>query len=159
MPHHDPMAAPLVEERVSLSVDDDALPAVHDALERFWRDVDGAVRAGESRAWRVEFSTALLEIAANILRHAYPPGQLPAWFSLHLSLFPDFAEAVLTDSGVVLPMGLPVLPLPNPLVVDWVEIPEDGMGLAVAQAALDELEYERSGDANIWRLVKRTGAT
>ncbi len=32
---------------------------------------------------------------------------------------------------------------------------EDGRGLAIARSLLDELGYERDGDLNRWRLVKR----
>jgi serine/threonine-protein kinase RsbW len=32
---------------------------------------------------------------------------------------------------------------------------EDGRGIAIARALLDELGYERDGELNRWRLVKR----
>jgi hypothetical protein len=32
---------------------------------------------------------------------------------------------------------------------------ETGRGLAIARKALDELGYERKGEVNTWRLVKR----
>jgi anti-sigma regulatory factor (Ser/Thr protein kinase) len=32
---------------------------------------------------------------------------------------------------------------------------ETGRGLAIARKVLDELGYERDGEVNIWRLVKR----
>lgn len=37
-------------------------------------------------------------------------------------------------------------------------LPEGGWGLALARATLDHLGYERAGDENRWRLVKRLPA-
>lgn len=147
--------APLVEEQVRLDVDALALPAVHDVLHRFWTEAATVLPRSGPSSWRLEFGTALLEIASNIFRHAYPPEQRPASFSLQLRLFPQCAVAVLTDTGVALPVRLPASRLPDPLALDLDDLPEAGMGLAVAQAAVDELDYQRDGDANVWRLSKR----
>lgn len=155
MPRPKASKTPLYEERLTVSLDDTAFAAVHDALHRFWRRASNLLPATEQPGWRLEFATALMEVAANIFRHAYAPQQRPASFSLRLCLFPDRAEAVLTDSGVALSVRLPVGPLPDPLDLDVEELPEDGMGLAVAQAALDELAYRRQGKSNVWRLAKR----
>ena len=40
------------------------------------------------------------------------------------------------------------------------DLAENGRGLWLAKATLDELDYVRVGDRNTWRLVRnRTGAT
>lgn len=148
-----------MEERVSLNADAPALAAVHDALRRFWERTTGVLPAPDQQTWRLEFATAVLEIASNIVRHAHPPGQRAAAFSLRLRLFQDGAEAVLTDSGGALTAALPDRGLPDPLEPDWTSLPEAGMGLAVARAAVDELDYQRRGDSNVWRLTKRFPST
>ena len=92
------------------------------------------------------FETALGEIGSNVLTHGRPAGSMrPVEYALRL----DGATIVasLTDSG--------------PPVHEHLgrEMPhhdrEDGRGLAMARTLLDDLGYERDGDVNRWRLVKR----
>jgi serine/threonine-protein kinase RsbW len=104
--------------------------------------------------WCDLFRTAVAEIAANIIRHAYPPSATTRPFGLRILVYADRLVAQFTDHGVIWePSDTP--PTPDPL-----DLPEGGLGLAVARGALDELSYRRDSDGtNVWQLVKRFPGT
>lgn len=130
------------EFRASFSDLDEALSLVH-------RSVDGLRRAlgrGQDDRELMLFETALSEIGSNVLTHGRPTGaEGPAEFLLRLE--DGAVVAQFSDSGA--PVGEQLsreMPGPDR---------EDGRGLAMARSLLDELGYERDGDRNRWRLVKR----
>ena len=92
------------------------------------------------------FESALAEIGANALTH----GMLdvhgtPVEYVLMLE--GRTATATFTDRGS---------PVHNHLTRSMPEpTSETGRGLAIARQVLDELGYERDGEINKWRLVKR----
>lgn len=93
------------------------------------------------------FETALGEIASNVLVHALPDDASAP--SVEYRLLWDGATVVasFTDHGPPLHNQLtPAMPSPTD---------ESGRGLAIAKRVLDELVYERTGEVNTWRLVKR----
>jgi serine/threonine-protein kinase RsbW len=95
----------------------------------------------------MQFELALAEIGANVLRYALPPGSDQPRVQFELRLDSGTLTALLTDWGP---------PLHNPLT--WAmpaPTSEAGRGLALARKVLDELAYEREGEVNTWRLVKR----
>ena len=89
--------------------------------------------------------TAILEIAGNLVEHGRPAGRVAYSFSLHV--LPDRLEGRLSDSGAELPDDPTGQEMPD-------ELAEHGRGLALAEAALDELSYERVGNANTWTFVR-----
>jgi anti-sigma regulatory factor (Ser/Thr protein kinase) len=129
------------------------LGEIHAALARFWPSAaaEGAEPAAE---WRAAFETAVMEVAGNVLRHAYPPGHKPGNVKLQLRLYDDRVEALLTDRGI--PFEEPPALAADLADLDVLDLPEGGYGLSIARAALDRLEYSRlARGANRWRLVKR----
>ena len=143
----------LVEETIVVPATAQQLGSVHAALDRFWATVDTTVTRPPDRKWRAGFATAVAEIAANIICHAYRAAREPGPMRLHLCAYPDRVEADFTDQGVAFKPPPSVEDRPE---ADLLELPESGRGLAVAQACLDELEYRRTGEGtNEWRLVKR----
>lgn len=111
--------------------------------------VDTLAPATPTSRWRDLFRTAVAEIAANIVRHAYPPSGLARPFELQVLVYPDRLVALFADSGVAWD------PADEPAAPDPLDLPEGGLGLAVARGALDELTYRREADGrNVWRLVK-----
>jgi serine/threonine-protein kinase RsbW len=92
------------------------------------------------------FETALGEIGSNVLTHGRPAGTKHP-VDYRLRFVRGVVEASLTDSGA---------PVHDHL---GRQMPghesEAGRGLAMARSLLDELGYERDGDLNRWRLVKR----
>jgi serine/threonine-protein kinase RsbW len=93
------------------------------------------------------FETALAEIGNNVLRYALPPGSSEPLVEFELRLETETLTALLTDWGPPLHNHFtPAMPSPTG---------ETGRGLAIARKALDELGYQREGEVNTWRLVKR----
>ena len=93
------------------------------------------------------FESALAEIGANVLTHGrrHGPDDAPVEYVLRLDGL--LAIATFTDRGP---------PLHNQLTRAMPEpSSESGRGLAIARQVLDELGYEREGEVNKWRLVKR----
>ncbi|HEX2647093.1 MAG TPA: ATP-binding protein [Candidatus Dormibacteraeota bacterium] len=92
------------------------------------------------------FETALAEIGGNVLTHGYPPGTTrPIEYELRYER--GSVVAWLSDSG---PPAHAHLSDPMPSHTS-----EAGRGIAMARKLLDELGYERDGEVNRWRLVKR----
>ena len=107
------------------------------------RDFTG--RRADDRAL-TQLETALGEVGANVLTHGSPPGGFfPVAYSLTIEN--DAVIAMFTDSGPPVHNHL-ARPMPAPTS-------EQGRGLAMARMLLDELGYQRDGDTNRWRLVKR----
>jgi len=92
------------------------------------------------------FETALGEIGSNVLTHGRPPGtERPVDYDLRFES--GIVVASLTDSGP---------PVHEHLSREMPHVDsEAGRGLAMARALVDELGYERVGEVNTWRLVKR----
>ncbi len=95
----------------------------------------------------MQFELALAEIGANVLRYAYPAGSTEPKVEFELKLDSRTVTALLTDWGP---------PLHNQLTRAMpASSSEAGRGLAIARKVLDELDYQREGEVNTWRLVKR----
>lgn len=126
-----------------------AVDGLHDALDRFWA---GAAQHSLEPVedWRAQFATAVIEIASNVIRHAYdnrPPGLL----GLELRLHGDRVEALFQDHG------RPYVASPERALGDLtgaLGVPEGGYGLSLVRALVDRLQYSREGDVNHWLLVK-----
>ena len=92
------------------------------------------------------FESALAEIGANALTHGRADAKGSA-VEFELRLVGRTATATFIDRGP---------PVHNHLTRSMPEpTSETGRGLAIARQVLDELGYERDGEVNRWRLVKR----
>ncbi len=121
-----------------------AVPASIDELHSLLARA-GAENPDVSAADLMMFETAVIEIAANVVEHGRPSGEVSYCFRLHV--LDDRLEACLSDSGEE-PCDMPVTAeLPH-------EMSERGRGLALAEAALDQLVYQRCEDRNVWRMVR-----
>jgi serine/threonine-protein kinase RsbW len=121
----------------------DSLELLHDLLQR--------VRADWPAIEEVDlamFETAVVEIHGNVVRHGRPRGQVVYGFALEVH--DDRLVATLTDTAEPAPGLSQHGGLPEGLA-------EEGRGLWLAKATLDELDYRRVGDRNSWRLVRRRG--
>jgi serine/threonine-protein kinase RsbW len=130
------------EFHASFSGLEEGLDILHRSIDRL-RQATG--RASNDRSL-ILFETALGEIGGNVLTHGRPAGtERPVDYSLRFD--GGVVEASLTDSGA---------PVHDHLAREMPEHEsEAGRGLAMARSLLDELGYERHGEVNRWRLVKR----
>jgi anti-sigma regulatory factor (Ser/Thr protein kinase) len=138
-------------EETQLPATLESLDALHAAVERFWRVCDAAPQPPCAGSWRRGFDTAVGEIGGNIVRHACA-GLPVAQVRLRLRLRPSAVVACFVDTGRAYAAMLPVAPIIHSH--DLLELPESGMGLPIAQAALDRLHYRRARGVNIWYLLK-----
>jgi serine/threonine-protein kinase RsbW len=125
------------------------LAELEEGLEVLHRSID-RLRAATGREsgdmGLLLFETALGEIGSNVLTHGRPAGTKHA-VDYRLRFVGGVVEASLTDSGAPVHEHLG-RQMPG-------HESEAGRGLAMARSLLDELGYERDGDLNRWRLVKK----
>lgn len=123
--------------------------AVPDSLEELHRLLEDV--AGDHPEVSAEdvsmMETAVIEIAGNLIEHGRPAGSVRYRFTL--TVLPDRLEGRLSDSGQELPRSLSVATAPDD------DMSEDGRGLFLARAVLDELVYVRTPEANTWSMTRR----
>ena len=128
--------------RASLNELNQGLDLIHSSLDQ--------LRAASGRATDdvplMLFEIALAEIGGNVLTHGRPAGSArPVDYELR---FEDGSvEATFVDGG---PPAFEHLEREMPGHES-----EEGRGLALSRSVLDVLGYERDGELNRWRLVKR----
>jgi serine/threonine-protein kinase RsbW len=128
------------EFHASLTDLESALDVVHDSVRRMRE------RGGLDETGLMLFESALAEIGANALTHGRRDAHGPP-VEYTLILDGRTAMASFADHGP---------PVHNHLTRSMPEpTSEAGRGLAIARQVLDELGYERDGEINRWRLVKR----
>jgi serine/threonine-protein kinase RsbW len=119
------------------------LDTIHGAVELLRRRMGRA----SSDLPLMQFEIALAEIGSNALRYGHRPGSEKPRVEFELRMDSNTVKSLLTDRGPA---------LHNPLTHSMpAQTSEAGRGLALARKVLDELGYERKGEVNKWRLVKR----
>lgn len=97
---------------------------------------------------RMVFVTALIELATNVIQHADTGAGVTCTLSLRVGH--DRIEAQLSDTAEDGGIKLVARGMPAD------EMAESGRGIALIQALVDELRYERVGDRNLWSIAKST---
>ena len=135
--------APPFEFHATLTRLDDGLETLHQSVQLL-REKTG--RAVDDRNLML-LEIALAEIGANVLMYGREPTSKDRSVEYKLHADADAATASFTDRGPPVHNQLKrAMPAP---------MSEAGRGLAIARKVLDELGYERDGEVNTWRLVKR----
>lgn len=121
----------------------EGLESLHDLLARAAHD-HPSLPSGDV----MMLETAVMEIAGNVIEHGKPSGTV-AW-NFTLDVGPPL-RATLADSG-------------EEYAETWTgempdELAESGRGLALAEAVLDQLIYERRDTINVWTMVRNVAAS
>jgi serine/threonine-protein kinase RsbW len=125
-------------------------------LADLWREVDHIWARPPDAAWRAQFATGVGEIGANIIQYAYP-SDMPGILTFRLRVFDQWIEACFSDNGRPYQGNVAAQVQLEP--VDPLLLADSGRGIALARAAVDDLNYERSPDGtNHWCLTKRSAA-
>jgi len=125
------------EVRVEGVADAALIDRVHEALDELFGQ---APEIDDESA--MLFRLAVSEVATNVVEHA--EAREPVLVSVELRATRDDLTAVFADTAEPALIDLHRVAMPG-------ESAESGRGLAIALAALDELEHETS-DGNTWRL-------
>lgn len=118
----------------------DDVDAVHALLETVWADAPDVVMKD-----RFCFETALIELAANVIRHGDDGTGVTC--RVDIGVFADRIDAVLLDSGHAVTVVLEGRSMPD-------DMAESGRGLPLIQALVD-VEYVHEGDHNEWRISRK----
>ncbi len=137
MTDHEP-----VEHSVLLTSPPGDVNDIHDFLAGLW-----AASPDVSDVDRISLETALVELAANVLRHADIDGT-GLTCEVTISVHGDQIVVAMRDTGEPGDIALVGLEMPD---LDA----ESGRGLALIDALVDHVEYGREGEHNVWRLVRR----
>jgi len=122
---------------------EEGLDILHASIDRL-RESTGR---GQDDRNLMLFELAVAEIGANVLTHGREPADIDPPVEYKLWLDAETARASFVDQGPPVHESLdPAMPPRSS---------ETGRGLALAHGLLDELAYEREGELNRWRLVKR----
>lgn len=102
---------------------------------------------------RFRFETAVVEVLANIVEHAFDTDDVPGLRRLRLTLAvsPTELTAALADNGEPAGVDLSAVIMPG-------EDAESGRGLALALAAVDDLQYRNTDGRNYWDLRCHRGS-
>jgi serine/threonine-protein kinase RsbW len=138
----------LVQDRIYVSAQPAQMPQVYSLLTRFGEQAERWLTDGMIYP---AFMTAVVEIATNIMRHAYPAEEVAGMLELTLLLYAGRLEAHFRDQGIEFHPPSPTAPS----VDDPLNLPEGGFGLLAARQSVNVLDYRRTGDGdNLWTLVK-----
>ncbi len=136
MPDHEP-----VEHSLRLSSPPGDVDDIHAFLAEMW-----AASPSVSDVDRISLETALVELAANVLRHADVDGTGLT------------CEVTITVDGDQISVSMRDTGEPGDIALVGLEMPgldaESGRGLPLIDALVDEVRYERVADHNVWRLVR-----
>jgi serine/threonine-protein kinase RsbW len=132
----------VAEERTNLvfSSPPDDVDAVHAFLETVWQ-----ANPDVSEFDRMAFETALVELASNVIQHA--GGDEGVTCVLTVAADANGLSASLTDTADAGGIVLMNREMPD-------ELSESGRGIALIQALVDDLRYERRDERNVWTITR-----
>lgn len=122
----------------------ESLDALQDRLAAAWDDIGADVADHD----RLRFEMAVVEIVANIIEHAGHHDTSPPVRTISCLVTVDDEEvrAEFADDGRPAAIDLSAVVMPD-------EDAESGRGLALAVAAVDDVQYVREGGINRWTVV------
>ena len=140
-PHH--VNHPTTVCQLTLPPHPESIDAIHDLVAALWAQNPQLSDPDKGR-----FELGVIEVASNIIEdmRRAPPDAPQVNIVVTLTADPQEITARFCDEGRATDIDLSAVDMPD-------EMAERGRGLALTQAMLDDLTYERSGSTNIWTLT------
>lgn len=124
---------------------EEAIEAIHGELDELWDDASFVPDMD-----RMTFTTAVIEAAANIVQHALPVGEKPVEIGVDISVRPTRLVARVSAFNAREPFAEDMRPdMPD-------EDAESGRGLALIEALVTTVTFERQDGTNTWILTRNT---
>lgn len=121
---------------------EDAIETVHNDLDSLWLDVPFVNDVDQ-----MTFTTAVIESASNIVQHAQPAGERDVELGVETTVQPALLQARVSAYYAKPPFG-PLEPaIPG-------EDAESGRGLALIEALVTTVTFERQDGTNTWVLSR-----
>ncbi len=121
---------------------DEAIEAVHNDLESLWLDAPLV-----SDMDQMTFTTAVIESASNIVQHAEPAAQEAVELGVDITVQPALLQARVSAYNAKPPFGPMEPATPG-------EDAESGRGLALIEALVTTVTFERQDGTNTWVLSR-----
>lgn len=121
---------------------EEAVESVHDMLDDLWSEVPLTQDMD-----RMTFTTAVIESASNVVQHAEPVGEEPVKLGVVITARPAVLEARVSALHAKPPYGGMVPHMPE-------DDAESGRGLALIQALVTTVTFERQDGTNTWVLSR-----
>jgi serine/threonine-protein kinase RsbW len=121
---------------------EETVEAVHDHLDGLWLDAPFVQEVDQ-----MTFTTAVIESASNVVQHAEPAGPEPVELGVEITVRPILLHARISAYYARPPFG----PM-EPMTQD--EDAESGRGLALIQALVSSVTFERQDGTSIWSLSR-----
>ncbi|MET3904424.1 ATP-binding protein [Paenarthrobacter sp. 4246] len=124
---------------------EDAIEAIHNELDALWDDASFVPDMD-----RMTFATALIEAAANIVQHALPVAEKPVEIDVDISVCPTRLVARVSAHNAREPFASDMqASMPDSEA-------ESGRGLALIEALVTTVTFERQDGTNTWILTRDT---
>ena len=124
---------------------DDAIEAIHNELDALWDDASFVPDMD-----RMTFATAVIEAASNIVQHAQPVAEKPVEIAVDISVRPTRLVARVSAFNAREPFA-------NDMQASMPDSDaESGRGLALIEALVTTVTFERQDGTNTWTLTRET---
>lgn len=124
---------------------EEAIEAIHAELDALWDDASFVPDMD-----RMTFTTAVIEAAANIVQHALPVAEKPVEIGVDISVRPTRLQARVSAYNAREPFAEDMQAnMPD-------EDAESGRGLALIEALVTTVTFERQDGTNTWILTRET---
>ncbi|MFJ4286729.1 ATP-binding protein [Paenarthrobacter nicotinovorans] len=124
---------------------DEAIESIHNELDALWDDASFVPDID-----RMTFATAVIEAAANIVQHALPAAEKPVEIDVDISVRPDRLVARVSAFNAREPFADDMqASMPD-------SDAESGRGLALIEALVTTVTFERQDGTNTWILTRET---
>ncbi|TQJ34091.1 ATP-binding protein [Arthrobacter sp. SLBN-122] len=121
---------------------EDAIESVHNDLDSLWLDVPFVNDMDQ-----MTFTTAVIESASNIVQHAQPAGDREVELGVETTVQPALLQARVSAYYAKPPFGPMEPATPG-------DDAESGRGLALIEALVTTVTFERQGATNTWVLSR-----